>query len=189
MSIVRGVYEGLTAVIYGFIFDIALKLLLLIGFTDIIYDILQLIIAILWIGMAMFGWGGVCIISKGTCRLSTIYRYVMFIVIPIMAFSYILYLYNNEVAAALLFLIAVSITLGLSVSGYVGAYIISNQFRNNLGRIGVVISIIAVIMWLTLVPRVMEIGTAINAVGNALIVIALMQVRRRYSPNISIRRK
>ena len=68
------------------------------------------------------------------------------------------------------------------MAGYVGALMLSNQFRNNLGRVGSVISIIAVIMWLALVPSVMEVGTAINAVGNALMVLSLFQLRRRYVP-------
>ncbi len=109
MSIVRGgVYEGFTAIIYGFILDIALKALLLMGFTDLIYDVLQLIIAILWIGIGMFGWGGnICIVNRGgSCRLSTIYRYIMFIAPPLMAISYLLYLYGDGAAAAVLFLIA-----------------------------------------------------------------------------------
>lgn len=153
MSIVRGVYEGLTAVIYGLILDIALKALLLMGFTDLVYDVLQLIIAILWIGIEMFGWGGVCIINRGSCRLSTIYRYTMFIATPLMAFSYLFYLYGDGTAAAVLFLIAVSLILGLSVSSYVGAYMVSNQFRSGVGRVGSLISIVAVIMWLALIPR------------------------------------
>ena len=59
---------------------------------------------------------------------------------------------------------------------------LSNQFRNNLGRVGSVISIIAVIMWLALVPSVMETGTAINAIGNASMVISILQLRKRYVP-------
>ncbi len=139
------------------------------GFTDLIYDVLQLIIAILWIGIGMFGWGNICIVNRGgSCRLSTIYRYIMFIAPPLMAISYLLYLYGDGgAAAAVLFLIAVSIILGLSVSSYVGAYMVSNQFRSNVGRVGAIISIVAVIMWLALIPRVMEVGTAFNALGNA----------------------
>jgi len=68
------------------------------------------------------------------------------------------------------------------VAGYVGALMLSNQFRNNLGRVGSVISIIAVIMWLALVPSVMEAGTAINAIGNASMVISILQLRKRYVP-------
>ena len=63
MSIVRGVYEGLTAITYSLILDVIMKVLLLMGFTDIIYDLLQLITAILWIGIGMFGWNNVCISS------------------------------------------------------------------------------------------------------------------------------
>jgi len=59
---------------------------------------------------------------------------------------------------------------------------LNNQFRNNLGRVGSVISIIAVIMWLALVPSVMETGTAINAIGNASMVISILQRRKRYVP-------
>ncbi|WP_243678577.1 hypothetical protein [Vulcanisaeta distributa] len=137
----------------------------------------------------MFGWGGVCIVNRGgSCRLSTIYRYLMFVAPPLMAFSYLLYLYGDEIAAAVLFLIAVSLILGLSVSSYVGAYMVSNQFRSNVGRVGALISIVAVIMWLALIPRVMEVGTAINAIGNALILVTLIQVRRRYSPTTKSRR-
>ena len=189
MSIVKGVYEGFTAIVYGFILDITLKALLLLGFTDLIYDALQLVIAILWIGINVFGWGGVCIINRNVCRLSTIYRYVMFIAPPLMAFSYLFYLYGDGTVAAVLFLIAVSIVLGLSVSGYVGTYMVSNQFRSNAGRVGAVVSVIAVIMWLVLIPRVMEFGTIVNALGNVLMITALLQVRRRYSPTVSARRR
>jgi len=63
MSIVRGVYEGLTAITYSLILDVIMKVLLLMGFTDIVYDLLQLITAILWIGIGMFGWNNVCISS------------------------------------------------------------------------------------------------------------------------------
>ncbi|GAB6945720.1 hypothetical protein [Vulcanisaeta sp. JCM 14467] len=186
MSIVRGVYEGFTAVVYGFILDIALKALLFMGFSDLVYDVFQLIIAMLWIGINMFGWGGVCIVNRGSCRLSTIFRYTMFIVTPLMAFSYLFYLYSDVGAAAFLFLIAVSIILGLSVAGYIGAYMVSNQFRSNVGRAGAVISIVAVIMWLTLMPSVMEVGIAINALGDLLIVITLLSVRRRYVPTVRV---
>jgi hypothetical protein len=110
------------------------------------------------------------------------YRYIMFIAPTTLAISYIFYLYHDFDAAALLFLISISILLGLSVAGYVGALMLSNQFRNNLGRVGSVISIIAVIMWLALVPSVMEVGTAINAIGNASMVISILQLRRRYVP-------
>ncbi|ADN51523.1 hypothetical protein [Vulcanisaeta distributa] len=189
MSIVRGVYEGFTAIIYGFILDIALKALLLMGFTDLTYDVLQLIIAILWIGIGMFGWGNICIVNRGSCRLSTIYRYIMFIAPPLMTISYLLYLYGDGAAAAVLFLIAVSVVLGLSVSSYVGAYMVSNQFRSNVGRVGAIISIVAIIMWLALIPNIMEVGTALNALGNALILIVLLQVRRRYSPTARARRR
>ena len=189
MSIVRGVYEGFTAVVYGFILDIALKALLLMGFSNLIYDVPQFIIAVLWIGINMFGWGGICIVNKGSCRLSTIFRYTMFIVTPLMAFSYLFYLYSDVGAAALLFLIAVSIILGLSVVSYIGTYMVSNQFRSNVGRVGSVISIIAVIMWLVLIPRVMEVGTIVNALGNALMLTVLLQVRRRYSPTVNVRRR
>ena len=64
MSIVRGVYEGLTAITYSLILDVVMKVLLLsMGFTDIVYDLLQLITAILWIGIGMLGWNNVCISS------------------------------------------------------------------------------------------------------------------------------
>ncbi|MGC9153718.1 MAG: hypothetical protein ACP5GY_08340 [Vulcanisaeta sp.] len=182
MSIVKGVYEGFTALIYSFILDIVIKVLLLMGFTDILYDLLQLISVILWIGIAMYGWNNVCLINRGVCRLSTIFRFMMFVVTPLMAFSYIFYLYGANAASALLFLISVSLLLGLSVSGYVGSYILSNQFRSNLGRISSLISIIAVLMWLALIPKVMEVGTAINALGNAMIIITAFQLRRRFSP-------
>jgi len=183
MSIVRGVYEGLTAITYSLILDVIMKVLLLMGFTDIVYDLLQLITVILWIGIGMFGWNNVCIIiHRGGCRLSTMYRYIMFIAPTTLAISYIFYLYHDFDAAALLFLISISILLGLSVAGYVGALMLSNQFRNNLGRVGSVISIIAVIMWLALVPSVMEAGTAINAIGNASMVISILQLRKRYVP-------
>ncbi len=64
-----------------------------------------------------------------------------------------------------------------------------NQFRSNVGKAGVLVSIIAVIMWLTLIPGAMETGTAINALGNTLILIALLQVRRKYTPMAKFRRK
>jgi len=63
MSIVRGVYEGLTAITCSLILDVIMKVLLLMGFTNIVYDLLQLITAILWIGIGMFGWNNVCISS------------------------------------------------------------------------------------------------------------------------------
>lgn len=184
MSIVRGVYEGLTAVIYGFMLDIALKVLLIAGFTDVIYDLLQLIITSLWMAINMFGWGGACIVNRGLCRLSTIYRYMILIVPTIMAISYISYLMKSLTAAALLFLISVSLVLGLSVINYVGAYILDNQFRGDLGRAGAVISIIATIMWLTLIPSVVKAGVVMNALGNALLIMAIMRIRRRYAPTV-----
>ncbi|MCG2865594.1 MAG: hypothetical protein L7H04_06965, partial [Vulcanisaeta sp.] len=96
MSIVRGVYEGLTAITYSLILDVIMKVLLLMGFTDIVYDLLQLITAILWIGIGMFGWNNVCIIiHRGGCRLSTMYRYIMFIAPTTLAISYIFYLYHD----------------------------------------------------------------------------------------------
>ncbi|WP_243675067.1 hypothetical protein [Vulcanisaeta distributa] len=122
MSIIRGVYEGLTAVIYGLVLDVILKALLLMGgFTDLVNDALQLIVATLWIGIEMFGWNGVCIVNRGVCRLSTIYRYLMFIAVPLLAFSYLLYMYGSDTAAAVLFLVTVSTVLGLSVASYIGA--------------------------------------------------------------------
>ncbi len=66
---------------------------------------------------------------------------------------------------------------------------VSNQFRINVGRVGAIISIVAIIMWLALIPNIMEVGTALNALGNALILIALIQVRRRYSPTARARRR
>ncbi|WP_054857387.1 hypothetical protein [Vulcanisaeta sp. JCM 16159] len=189
MNIIRGVYEGLTAVIYGLVLDVILKALLLMGFTDLVNDALQLIVATLWIGIEMFGWNGVCIVNRGVCRLSTIYRYLIFIAVPLLAFSYLLYMYGSDTAAAVLFLVTVSTVLGLSVASYIGAYMVVNQFRSNVGKAGVLVSIIAVIMWLTLISGAMEIGTAINALGNTLILIALLQVRRRYTPMTKFRHR
>ena len=188
MSIVRGVYEGFTAVVYGFIIDIVLKALLIMGFTNFIYDVIQLVLAILWMMINMFGWGGVCIVNRASCRLSTIFRYVLFIAPLLMAFSYLFYLYDDVAAATLLFLIAVSIVLGLSVTAYIGAYMVSNQFRGNAGRAGSIISIVATIMLLTLVPEVVEVGLAMNALGDSLIVVTLLSVRRRYVPTVRARR-
>ncbi|MFB6470252.1 MAG: hypothetical protein TU36_003320 [Vulcanisaeta sp. AZ3] len=186
MSIVKGVYEGLTALIYAFVLDVMTKVLLLMGFTDLLYDLIQLILVILWIGIGMVSWGSICIINRSTCRLSTMYRYLMFIVTPIMAISYISYMYRVDVLAVLLFLIAVSLILGLSVAGYVGVIILGNQFKSNVGRVGAAVSIVATIMWLTLILKVMEIGVAINAFGNILIIVLLLQLRRRYSPTRGI---
>lgn len=182
MSIVRGVYEGLTAIMYSLMLDVIMKALLLFGFMDVIYDLLQLITSILWMSIGMFGWDGVCIINRGGCRLSTIYRYVMFMAPTLLAISYISYMYHNNDAATILFLVATSLLLGLSVSGYIGVLMISRQFRNKLGVTGSAISIIAVIMWLALIPSIMEIGVAVNAVGNALMTIAVVSIRRRYTP-------
>lgn len=42
---------------------------------------------------------------------------------------------------------------------------VSNQFRINVGRVGAIISIVAIIMWLALIPNIMEVGTALNALA------------------------